>query len=139
MDFDAFKAIDDACLVFDGCLFIDSTFHTNDCAIRAAGPLTRFSRRYYADQWSHADFNPKEVGQELGSVLLPFFDPTLEPPANPAPDDDRLIPTYKQPKIQGKPSETIQPLEPKQNRYKPEALTMLTCHHTANQLMWKLP
>ncbi|XP_072543047.1 cilia- and flagella-associated protein 61 isoform X2 [Salminus brasiliensis] len=101
VDFDAFKAINDAYLVFDGRLVIDTTFHTNDCVIRAAGPLTKYSRRYYADQWSHADFNSKEVGQELASVLLPFFDPTLEMPANPAPDVDRLIPIHTQPKIRG--------------------------------------
>ncbi|XP_066532406.1 cilia- and flagella-associated protein 61 isoform X2 [Hoplias malabaricus] len=101
VDFDAFKAINDACLVFDGCLVIDSTFHTNDCTIRAAGPLTKFSRRYYADRWSHADFNSKEVGQELASLLLPLFDPTLEPTVNPPPEQDVLIPTYTQPKIQG--------------------------------------
>ncbi|KAG9283109.1 cilia- and flagella-associated protein 61 isoform X1 [Astyanax mexicanus] len=101
VDFDAFKAINDACLVFDGRLVIDTAFHTNDCAIRAAGPLTKYSRRYYADQWSHTDFNSKEVGQELVSVLLPFFDPTLETPNNPAPAEDRLIPIHTQPKIRG--------------------------------------
>uniref|UniRef100_A0AAR2J4M6 Cilia- and flagella-associated protein 61 N-terminal domain-containing protein n=1 Tax=Pygocentrus nattereri TaxID=42514 RepID=A0AAR2J4M6_PYGNA len=101
VDSDAFKAINDACLVFDGRLVIDTTFHTNDCTIRAAGPLTKFARRYHADQWSHVNFNSKEVGQELASVLLPFFDPTLEAPANPTPDLDHLIPTYTQPKTEG--------------------------------------
>ncbi|KAI4888586.1 hypothetical protein NFI96_016449, partial [Prochilodus magdalenae] len=101
VDFDAFKAINDACLVFDGRLVIDTTFHTNDCAIRAAGPLTKFARRYHADQWTHADFNSKEVGQELASVMLPFFDPTLEAPVKPAPDTARLIPAYTQPKTEG--------------------------------------
>ncbi|KAL6486664.1 hypothetical protein MHYP_G00060560 [Metynnis hypsauchen] len=101
VDFDAFKAINDACLVFDGHLVIDTTFYTNDCTIRAAGPLTKFARRYHADQRSYANFNSKEVGQELASVLLPFFDPTLEAPANPTPDLDHLIPTYTQPKTEG--------------------------------------
>ncbi|XP_019642271.1 PREDICTED: cilia- and flagella-associated protein 61-like [Branchiostoma belcheri] len=50
VDYDAFKAVNDACLVYDGKLVIDSTFHTNDSCIRAAGPLTKFARRYHADQ-----------------------------------------------------------------------------------------
>ncbi|XP_030626735.1 cilia- and flagella-associated protein 61 [Chanos chanos] len=101
VDYDAFKAITDASLVFDGRLVIDSTFHTNDSTIRAAGPLTKFARRYYADQWSHANFNSREVGQELAGALLPFFDPTLEPVASPPPELDLLIPVYSRPKIQG--------------------------------------
>ncbi|RXN32241.1 cilia- and flagella-associated 61 [Labeo rohita] len=60
VDCDAFKAINDACLVFDGRLVIDSTFHTNDPSIYAAGPLTKYSRRYHADQWSDSCFNSKE-------------------------------------------------------------------------------
>uniref|UniRef100_A0A8C8J445 Cilia- and flagella-associated protein 61 N-terminal domain-containing protein n=1 Tax=Oncorhynchus tshawytscha TaxID=74940 RepID=A0A8C8J445_ONCTS len=101
VDYDAFKAINDACLVYDGRLVIDTTFHTNDSTIRAAGPLTKFARRYLADQWSHSSFNSREVGQELAAALLPFFDPTLEPAINSPADLDRLIPIYTQAKIQG--------------------------------------
>ncbi|KAG7316432.1 hypothetical protein KOW79_019973 [Hemibagrus wyckioides] len=101
VDYDSFKAINSSYLLFDGRLVIDSTYHTNDCKIHAAGPLTKLSRRCYADQWSHSFFNSKEVGQELASMLLHIFDPTLDPPAKPAPDADRLIPIYKQPKITG--------------------------------------
>ncbi|KAK2864232.1 hypothetical protein Q7C36_003386 [Tachysurus vachellii] len=101
VDFDSFKAINNDYLLFDGRLVIDSTYHTNDCKIHAAGPLTKLSRSRYADQWSHSFFNSKEVGQELASMLLNLFDPTLEPPAKPAPDAGRLIPVYKQPKITG--------------------------------------
>ena len=89
VDYSAFKAINDACLVYDGHLVIDSTFHTNDCSIRAAGPLTKFARRYHADQWSHSHFSSREVGQELAGALLPLFDPTLEPATNPPGDLDR--------------------------------------------------
>ncbi|CAB1342749.1 unnamed protein product, partial [Coregonus sp. 'balchen'] len=64
VDYDAFKTINDACLVYDGRLVIDTTFHTNDSTIRAAGPLTKFSRRYHADQWSHSSFNSRE-GREI--------------------------------------------------------------------------
>ena len=101
VDYSAFKAINDACLVYDGHLVIDSTFHTNDCSIRAAGPLTKFARRYHADQWSHSHFSSREVGQELAGALLPLFDPTLEPATNPPGDLDRLTPMYQQAKVQG--------------------------------------
>ncbi len=60
-----FTAINDACLVYDGRLVIDASFHTNDIAIRAAGPLTKFQRSYHADQWTHANFNSKEVGIQV--------------------------------------------------------------------------
>ncbi|XP_051955080.1 cilia- and flagella-associated protein 61 [Xyrauchen texanus] len=101
VDYNAFKAINDACLVFDGRLVIDSTFHTNDPSIYAAGPLTKYSRRYHADKWTGSSFNSKEVGQSLASVLLPLFDPTLEPTISPPSDLEDLIPLYSQAKIQG--------------------------------------
>ncbi|KAG9347391.1 hypothetical protein JZ751_004958, partial [Albula glossodonta] len=101
VDYNAFKSINDACLVYDGRLVIDSNFHTNDSTIRAAGPLTKFARSYHADQWSHASFNSKEVGTELARALLPFFDPTLESETNPSATEDQLIPLYSQAKIQG--------------------------------------
>ncbi|XP_063079236.1 cilia- and flagella-associated protein 61 [Engraulis encrasicolus] len=101
VDYDAFKTINDACLVYDGRLVIDTTFHTNDCSVRAAGPLTKFGRRYHADQWTHTLFNSREVGRELAAVLLPFFDPTLELIVDAQPDLDRLIPLYSQAKVQG--------------------------------------
>ncbi|XP_062406740.1 cilia- and flagella-associated protein 61 [Sardina pilchardus] len=101
VDYDAFKSINDACLVYDGRLVIDTTFHTNDSTIRAAGPMTKFARRYHADQWSHGNFNSTEVGRQLAAVLLPFFDPTLELIGDPPVDADRLIPLYSQAKIQG--------------------------------------
>lgn len=63
-------AINDACLVFDGKLVIDTGFHTNDLSIRGAGPLTKFQRRYHADQWTHANFNSKEVGIAVSTCLI---------------------------------------------------------------------
>ncbi|KAL0967286.1 hypothetical protein UPYG_G00250310 [Umbra pygmaea] len=101
VDYDAFKSINDACLVYDGLLVIDTTFHTNDPTIHAAGPLTKFARRYHANRWSHSDFNSREVGQGLAAVLLPFFDPTLVPATNPPADLEHLIPIYTQAKVQG--------------------------------------
>lgn len=101
VDYDAFKSINNSFLVFDSRLIINATFHTSDAAICGAGPLTKFSLCYHADEWSHANFNSKEVGQDLAAMLLPLFDPTQEPADEPPPETDRLIPLYKQAKIQG--------------------------------------
>uniref|UniRef100_A0A803SLV4 L-amino-acid oxidase n=1 Tax=Anolis carolinensis TaxID=28377 RepID=A0A803SLV4_ANOCA len=101
VDYDAFKAVNDACLVYDGRLVIDTNFHTNDVAIRAAGPLTKFSNIYYANEWTHSNFSSKEIGFQLAATMLNLFDPTLEPVYEPPEDLDRLIPMYKGCKIQG--------------------------------------
>ncbi|KAM5218405.1 cilia- and flagella-associated protein 61 isoform 1-T2 [Hipposideros larvatus] len=101
VDYETFKAINDACLVYDGRLVIDMNFHTNDIAIRAAGSLTKFSSRYYSNEWSHSSFNSKEIGFQLAAAMLSLFDPTLEPVTEPPADLNRLIPMYKGAKIQG--------------------------------------
>ena len=51
MNSDVFRAVNGAYLVFDRRLVIDSDFQTNDPCIFAAGPLTKFSRRYHSEQW----------------------------------------------------------------------------------------
>ncbi|XP_026644285.1 cilia- and flagella-associated protein 61 [Microtus ochrogaster] len=101
VDYETFKAFNDACLVYDGRLVIDTTFHTNDIAIRAAGSLTKFSNRYYSNEWTHSNFSSKEIGFQLAAAMLSLFDPTLEPMTEPPADLDRLIPMYKGAKIQG--------------------------------------
>ena len=63
-------AINDACLVYDGRLVIDASFHTNDPSIRAAGPVTKFQRSYHAEQWTHANFNSKEVGIQVSAISV---------------------------------------------------------------------
>lgn len=63
--FCCFLAINCSCLVFDGRLVIDASFHTNDPSIRAAGPLTKYKRIYHADKWTHANFNSKEIGIQV--------------------------------------------------------------------------
>jgi len=100
VDEDAFKSISKSFLVFDGRLVIDTSFQTRDPAICAAGPLTKFAPRYYTDEWSHANFNSKEVGQELAAMFLSPFCPTQEARDEPV-GMDRLTPVYKQPKVQG--------------------------------------
>nr|XP_048311477.1 cilia- and flagella-associated protein 61 isoform X2 [Myodes glareolus] len=101
VDYETFKAFNDACLVYDGRLVIDTTFHTNDIAIRAAGSLTKFSNRYYSNEWTHSNFSSKEIGFQLAAAMLSLFDPTLEPVTEPPTDLDRLIVMYKGAKIQG--------------------------------------
>ncbi|XP_054430110.1 cilia- and flagella-associated protein 61 [Pteronotus mesoamericanus] len=101
VDYETFKALNDACLVYDGRLVIDANFHTNDIAIRAAGSLTKFSNRYYSNEWNHSSFSSKEVGFQLAAAMLNLFDPTLEPVTEPPADLDQLIPMYKGAKIQG--------------------------------------
>ncbi|TNM94445.1 hypothetical protein fugu_017204 [Takifugu bimaculatus] len=97
VDYDAFQSINSSFLVFDNRLIINNSFGTNDASIFAAGPLTKFSLRYHVDEWSHAHFSSKEVGQELAATLLPLFDPTAET----EPGLDRLVPLYRQAKVQG--------------------------------------
>ncbi|NXW42893.1 CFA61 protein, partial [Nyctiprogne leucopyga] len=101
VDYETFKAINDACLVFDGRLVIDTEFCTNDVSIRAAGPLTKYSRKYYVDEWTHSNFNSKELGFELATSMLKLFDPIPKPFSKPPEDSDRLIPMYKGCKIKG--------------------------------------
>ncbi|XP_075872010.1 cilia- and flagella-associated protein 61 isoform X2 [Nelusetta ayraudi] len=101
VDRDAFRSINDSFLVFDSRLVVDASFCTNDPAIFGAGPLTKFSCGYHADRWSHAHFSSRQVGQELAAALLPMFDPTLEAPEEPSAQEERLVPLYQQPKIQG--------------------------------------
>ncbi|NWS28677.1 CFA61 protein, partial [Polioptila caerulea] len=100
IDYETFKAISDACLVFDGRVVIDAKFRTNDASIRAAGPLTKFSRRYFRDELTHSNFNSKEIGFDLAASMLSLFDPTPQPSCEPPEGSDRLIPIYRRCKVQ---------------------------------------
>ncbi|NWV86635.1 CFA61 protein, partial [Dasyornis broadbenti] len=101
VDYETFKAINDSCLVFDGRLVIDAKFQTSDVSIRAAGPLTKFSRRYYRDELTHSNFNSKEIGFELAASMLSLLDPTPQPSSKTSEGSDRLIPVYRRCKVQG--------------------------------------
>jgi len=66
-------AINQSSLVFDGRLVIDEHNHTNDSLIYAGGPLTKFKRGYYRDDWTHACFNSKEVGNMVRLIIIIIF------------------------------------------------------------------
>ncbi|XP_065899995.1 cilia- and flagella-associated protein 61-like isoform X2 [Dysidea avara] len=95
VDPQAFRAMNHACLVFDNRLVVDTCYHTNDPNIFAAGPVTKYSRRYHTE-WSHADYNAKEVGQKLAMTILTMFDPSLTPC-----DDQPVLPSFTMAKAQG--------------------------------------
>lgn len=59
------SAICRAGLVFDGQVVIDPEFRTNDPSIFAAGTMTKYRRRYYADSWQHKYYNSVEVGDRV--------------------------------------------------------------------------
>lgn len=54
--------INNSCLVFDGRLVIDTECHTNDPVIYAAGPLTKYKRAFYCDEFTHDIYCSKEIG-----------------------------------------------------------------------------
>ena len=49
VDPQAFRAVNHACLVFDSRLVVDTCYRTNDPNIFAAGPVTKYSRRYHTE------------------------------------------------------------------------------------------
>ncbi|EFA04891.2 Uncharacterized protein C20orf26-like Protein [Tribolium castaneum] len=79
-----FQAIARSGLVFNGRLVIDKDYQTNDPSIYGAGPLTMYSKKYYAEHLSHKYYNPREIGYNLGSAirkkLVPeqFWDPPVK-------------------------------------------------------------
>ncbi|KAL5271061.1 hypothetical protein ACHWQZ_G001647 [Mnemiopsis leidyi] len=79
IDSDTFGGINNSCLVFDGRLVIDTECHTNDPVIYAAGPLTKYKRAFYCDEFTHDIYCSKEIGERLASVILPIFDPSFPP------------------------------------------------------------
>ncbi|THD25271.1 Cilia-and flagella-associated protein 61 [Fasciola hepatica] len=99
VDYDLFNATNNACLVFDSRLVIDINFHTNDPAIRAAGPVTKLQRIYYNDLWRHELGNSREVGNKLGQQLLRLFNPCAAAPPCPTRDGCHLLPDFEQPKV----------------------------------------
>lgn len=60
-------------LIFDGSLVIDPEYRTNDPFIFAAGTVTKYSRKFYADVWQHKYYNSMEVGERVSRKEILFF------------------------------------------------------------------
>ncbi|KAJ1620362.1 hypothetical protein T492DRAFT_1078537 [Pavlovales sp. CCMP2436] len=92
-----FRACNSNSLVYDGRLVIDARFRTSDASIFAAGPLTKFSRRYRGGiNLEHYD--KRDVGVKVAHSLLPLLDP-LSAAATAATSD--ALPTFDQPRSEG--------------------------------------
>lgn len=75
IDHDIFKAINaDNKLIFDGALVIDNLFRANASCIWAAGPMTKYARKYHGEDYSHTLFNSVEVGKKLVEKVMLCFD-----------------------------------------------------------------
>lgn len=61
--------------MFDGRLVINKHYQTNDPCIYAAGPMTKFKRILYADQWRHEFVCSREVGIRLAHMTLTDLSP----------------------------------------------------------------
>lgn len=69
VNFDTFLAINKSGLVFDGEIVIDSKFRTNDPNIFACGTMTKYPRRFYADNYLPKYYNQREIGKRLGQQI----------------------------------------------------------------------
>jgi hypothetical protein len=78
VDPSTFEVLNNACLVFDNALVIDSKFRTNDKYIFGAGSITKYSVETHTD-WRQMYCNSAEVGRQLAWLVLHLFDPTLDP------------------------------------------------------------
>ncbi|XP_076235027.1 cilia- and flagella-associated protein 61 [Calliopsis andreniformis] len=56
-------------LVFDGQVVIDPEFRTNDTSVFAAGAVTKYRRKYYAESWQHQYYNSIEIGERCIDYL----------------------------------------------------------------------
>nr|CAD7431841.1 unnamed protein product [Timema monikensis] len=91
-------ALNNASLVYNGRLVINTRFQTNDAYIFAGGSLTKYAGRLYADKYNHCYYNAVEVGSKklnfthkesvsdsssgertIAQEMLKIWDPTVEP------------------------------------------------------------
>ncbi|CAH0726952.1 unnamed protein product, partial [Brenthis ino] len=71
----AFIAIHKSGIAYDGGILIDHEFRTKDHSIYAAGPATRYYRKYYADNKRHKYYDAYEIGSKLGYLIRNQLDP----------------------------------------------------------------
>eukprot|EP00050_Salpingoeca_kvevrii_P000101 m.141701 g.141701 ORF g.141701 m.141701 type:complete len:252 (+) comp10025_c0_seq1:232-987(+) len=93
-DMQTFQAVNDACLVFDGRLVINNHLETNDKHILAAGPFTKYSRKFFAEHRGQDQFNSAEVGFYLAELLAARYDPLAKFQAL----EGSELPVFTQPK-----------------------------------------
>ncbi|XP_022827066.1 cilia- and flagella-associated protein 61-like [Spodoptera litura] len=74
----AFIAIHKSGLAYDGGVVIDYECRTLDPYVFAAGPCTRYHKRYYADAQSHKYYDSTEIGEKLGIQIRKQLDPVFE-------------------------------------------------------------
>nr|XP_049700690.1 cilia- and flagella-associated protein 61 [Helicoverpa armigera] len=70
-----FIAIHKSGLAYDAGIVIDHEFRTLDPHVYAAGPCTRYHKRYYADSKSHKYYESSELGEKLGIRIRKQLDP----------------------------------------------------------------
>ncbi|XP_061376946.1 cilia- and flagella-associated protein 61-like [Danaus plexippus] len=71
----AFIAINKSGMAYDGGILIDHEFKTKDPSIYAAGPVTRYYRKYQADNKRQKYYDAYEVGMTLGNRIRNKLDP----------------------------------------------------------------
>ncbi|KAJ8719534.1 hypothetical protein PYW08_011709 [Mythimna loreyi] len=71
----AFIAIHKSGLAYDGGVIVDHDCRTLDPSVYAAGPCTRYHKRYYGDARSHKYYDRYELGQKLGTRIRNQLDP----------------------------------------------------------------
>jgi len=98
VDTEYFHAVNDCHLVFDGRLVVNNRFCTDDERIYAAGPFTKFSRKYYATHGQPQAYNDEESGVCLANVLLGLIDPIAVPVE---PLEDKELPKMEKPTVVG--------------------------------------
>ncbi|XP_047534346.1 cilia- and flagella-associated protein 61-like [Vanessa atalanta] len=74
----AFFAINKSGMAYDGGILIDHQCRTKDPSIYAAGPATRYYRRYYAEAMRQKYYDAYEVGAKLGSQIRDLLDPLFK-------------------------------------------------------------
>ncbi|OQR99966.1 adenylate kinase [Achlya hypogyna] len=101
VDQDAFRAINDSGLVFDGRLVVNAAFQTSDPSIYAGGSLCRFSRRFPKAQYQQ-NYSARECGELLATSLLRVLDPVVngaDVTPTTADGKPRPPPPFAQPKV----------------------------------------
>ncbi|CAH0625391.1 unnamed protein product [Chrysodeixis includens] len=71
----AFIAIHKSGLAYDGGIVVDHECRTLDPYVYAAGPCTRYHKRYRADSRSHKYYDCYELGEKLGAQIRNQLDP----------------------------------------------------------------